>query len=55
MGFNFTTTLYASIAQFIGLKAQDSSLYESISSGSVVSVDLSLDDIVSLMGTGTSK
>lgn len=54
IGFNFTPTLYAEMADLIGLQAQDKSLYAGVSSGSLVSVDLSLDDIVALSGSGES-
>lgn len=54
MGFDFTPTLYTTIADLIGLSSQDNkALFAGISTGSLVSVDLSIDDIVALMGTGT--
>ncbi len=54
MGFNFTPTLYAEIASFIWLQSQDNKmLFEWINTGSVVNVDLSIDEIVGLMGTWT--
>jgi hypothetical protein len=54
MGFDFTPTLYTTIADLIGLSSQDNkTLFAGISTGSLVSVDLSINDIVGLMGTGT--
>lgn len=54
MGFDFTPTLYANIADLIGLSSQDNKfLFDGIATGSLVSVDLSIDDIVKLMGTGS--
>lgn len=53
IGFDFTPTLYSEIANIIGLQSQDNKmLFDGISTGSLVSVDLSIDDIISLMGTG---
>ena len=54
MGFNFTPTLYSKMADMVGLDAQDKSLYDRISTGSIISVDLSLDEIVALTGTGNT-
>jgi hypothetical protein len=55
MGFDFTPTLYAGIADLIGLHSQDNKdLYAGIATGSLVSIDLSIDDLVRLMGTGTT-
>lgn len=52
VGFNFTPTLYSEVAQFIWLQSQDNKiLFEWISTGSLVNVDLSIDDIISFMGT----
>lgn len=54
IGFDFTPTLYSEIANLIGLQSQDNKmLFEGINTGSLVSVDLSIDEIISLMGTGT--
>ena len=53
MGFDLTPTLYSTIADLISLQSQDNAfLFSGISTGSLVSVDLSIDDIVALMGTG---
>ncbi|NRH21104.1 hypothetical protein HOO68_03605 [Candidatus Gracilibacteria bacterium] len=53
IGFDFTPTLYSEIANIIGLQSQDNKmLFEGINTGSLVSVDLSIDEIISLMGTG---
>ncbi len=50
MGFNFTPTLYKEVANLIGLKNQDNTfLFDGINTGSLVSVDLSIDDIVKAM------
>ena len=47
MGFRFTDTLYKTISDITGLEVQDNSiLYAHISTGSIVSVDLSMDTIV---------
>jgi len=47
IGFQMTPTLYSSIASMIDLESQDNqSLFAGISTGSLVSVDLSIDDIV---------
>jgi hypothetical protein len=55
MGFDFTPTLYARIADLIWLQSQDNKdLFAGIATGSLVSIDLSIDDIVRLMGTGTT-
>jgi hypothetical protein len=49
-----TPTLYSTVADLIGLQSQDNQfLFAGISTGSLLSVDLSIDDIVSLMGTGS--
>ena len=54
MGFDMTPTLYSTVADLIDLQSQDNHfLFASISTGSLVSVDLSIDDIVALMGTGS--
>lgn len=53
LGFDFTPTLYTTIASFIGLEAQNNeTLFVSVSSGSLVSVDVSIDDIMAIVGTG---
>lgn len=50
MGFEFTPTLYSEIAKLILLKSQDNKfLFDQINTGSLVSVDLSVDDIVTFM------
>lgn len=50
MGFRFTETLYDSLAVLTGLASQDNeSLYAGIASGSLASVDLSLDQVVGLI------
>ncbi len=54
IGFDFTPTLYARIADILSLQSQDNQyLYMGISTGALRSVDLSIDDIVNMMGTGT--
>ncbi|MBC7498599.1 hypothetical protein H7170_03045 [Candidatus Gracilibacteria bacterium] len=54
MGFDFTPTLYSTIANLVGLHSQDNgSLFAEIATGSLISVDLSIDDIVRLMDTGS--
>lgn len=50
--FNFTPTLYSEIAEFIWLQSQDNNmLFEWIATGSLVNIDLSIDEIVTFMGT----
>lgn len=54
LGFDFTPTLYTTIASFIGLEAQDNeALFAGVATGSLVSVDVSIDDIMAIMGTGS--
>lgn len=54
LGFDLSPTLYRTIADLIWLQSQDNAfLFSSISTGSLVSVDLSIDEIVTLMGTGS--
>lgn len=56
MGFDFTPTLYSNIADLIGLASQDNqALFAGIATGSLISVDLSIDDIVKLMDTGSTN
>jgi hypothetical protein len=46
LGFSLTHDLYSEIASLIGLQSQDNRiLYAGISTGSLRSVDLSIDDI----------
>ena len=53
MGFDFTPTLYSKIASVINLQSQDNKmLYSGILTGSLESIDLSIDEIVALMWTG---
>lgn len=50
MGFRFTDTLYDTIALLTGFEAQSNDmLYTWVSTGSLVSVDLSLDEVVWLI------
>lgn len=50
MGFDFTPTLYSKIASVINLQSQDNKmLYSGILTGSLESIDLSIDEIVALM------
>lgn len=54
--FSFTPTLYSTLADLIWLQSQDNqSLFAGISTGSLVSVDLSIDEIVSYLGTGSQN
>lgn len=54
LGFAMTHNLYGEIASLIGLQAQDNrTLYAGISTGSLRSVDLSIDDMVWFLGTGS--
>jgi hypothetical protein len=49
-----TPDLYTELASLIGLQAQDHDrLYTGISTGALRSVDLSIDDIVAPLGTGS--
>lgn len=53
MWFQFTPTLYTTISSFLQLESQDNQkLYLGISTGSLVSVDLSIDDMIAHMGSG---
>ena len=53
MGFEFTPTLYGQVANLISLQSQDNkNLFDQVNTGSLVSVDLSIDDIVTFMWTG---
>ncbi|MBX9809638.1 hypothetical protein K2X92_04600 [Candidatus Gracilibacteria bacterium] len=53
IGFEFTPTLYKEVANLILLQNQNNQvLFDQINTGSLVSVDLSVDDIVTFMGTG---
>ncbi len=52
LGVKISSGTYADFASFIGLVAQDDQIFSGISSGSIRSVDLTLDQIVALMGTG---
>lgn len=50
--FNFTPTLYSEIADFIWLQSQDNMmLFEWVATGSLVNIDLSIDEIVTFMGS----
>ena len=54
IGFDFTPTLYARIADILSLQSQDNQyLSMGISTGALRSVDLSIDDIMNMMGNGT--
>jgi hypothetical protein len=54
LGFTLTHDLYGEVASLIGLQSQDNrTLYAGISTGSLRSVDLSIDDIVWFLGTGS--
>ena len=43
---------YGQIARMFGLTAQEKSLYDGISTGSLISADISIDDIMTVIGTG---
>lgn len=47
-----TKTLYENFASLFGLASQDNSIYTGVASGSLQNVDISLDDIMNLIGTG---
>ncbi len=53
MGFNFTSLGYSQIAEIFGLAEQDDSLYDGIDSEKIINVDLKIDDVVALLGSGT--
>jgi hypothetical protein len=56
MGFDLTPTLYSTIADLVWLQSQDNhSLFDGVATWSLVSVDLSIDDIVGLMVTGSQE
>ena len=52
LGIKMTGTLYAKFASTLGLQAQDQRLYTGVLSGSIENVDISIDDIMKLVGTG---
>lgn len=52
LGIKLSTGTYSDVAQVIGLVAQDSTLFDGISPSSMTGVDLNLDQIVALMGSG---
>lgn len=52
LGVKISSGTYADFASLAGLVAQDDRIFSGISSGSIRSVDLTLDQIVALMGTG---
>jgi hypothetical protein len=52
MWVKMTDTLYSSLADLLGLVAQDDSIYSWLPEGSVENVDISLDTVVQLIGTG---
>ena len=45
--------LYDSFAHIIGLEAQNQSIYKNVPKEQLQNVDISIDDIVSLIGTGS--
>ena len=52
LGIKITKTLYENFSTLFGLASQDDVLYEHVASGSLQNVDISLDDIMNLIGTG---
>ncbi len=52
LGVKMTHSLYSTLAGSIGLVAQGSGLYTGIPSRSLQNVDISIDTIISLIGTG---
>jgi hypothetical protein len=56
MGFDMTPTLYGEMARLMNLESQDNQkLYRGISTGSLVSVDLSIDEMIGMMGGSTGS
>jgi hypothetical protein len=55
LGVKISTGTYADFASWMGLISQDDGIFSGIASASIVWVDLSIDDIVGLMGTGTQS
>lgn len=53
LGVKMGSGLYDSLAHMIGLQAQDASLYKHVPKVQFRNVDISIDDIVSLIGTGS--
>ena len=49
MGFDFTNLGYAHIAEIFGFTEQKNTLYDSISPEKIKNVDLTLDEIFSLV------
>ncbi len=52
LGIKLEGDTYGEIARMFGLTAQDASLYDGISTGSLIRADLSIDDIMAVIGTG---
>ena len=52
LGMKIGSGTYREFAQLLGMTAQDDRIFDSIPASQIRSVDLSLDDIVTLMGTG---
>ena len=52
MGIELTKDTYRDIAAHIGMQAQGSTLFGTIASGSIQNVDISIDDIMTLVGSG---
>ncbi|MBP6981561.1 hypothetical protein KBB25_02200 [Candidatus Gracilibacteria bacterium] len=53
LGVRLTENTYEKIAQMIGMDAQSKTIFDSVASGSLKNVDISIDEIVALMGTGS--
>ncbi|MDD2694246.1 MAG: hypothetical protein PHY14_05025 [Candidatus Gracilibacteria bacterium] len=52
LGIKMTKTLYENFSSLFGLISQDDSIYAEVATGSLQNVDISLDDIMNLIGTG---
>ncbi len=53
LGIKMTKTLYSNFSTLFGLVSQNDDLYEGIAPWNIQNVDISLDDIMGLIGTGT--
>lgn len=53
MGFNFTEMGYGRMANVFGLTEQSDALYDGINPEQIKNVDLSLDRVIELVGTGS--
>jgi hypothetical protein len=55
LGVRLSSGTYGQIADILDMRAQDDSLYAGISTGSLRYPDISIDELVTLIGTGSMK